>query len=137
MLLEADAGIASVTRPGASAKAWSIWEDNHDGYGSPIDTIDLPALFGTPPSAQCYGDILRTSVPATLMTVEFSAGENATFEWNKDEHGYWAVTNNGSFTESGVFDSAQKALLGQHCVDFSTVRVRACATPHECADRHS
>jgi len=93
---------------------WTFWEDNHDGYGAPL-ALDLQRFFGDYPGAQCYGDILRTSVPESMMTIELSSGENASFAWR---NGSWDVQDDGAWFRSPSFSAADQAFLRERCVSF-------------------
>ena len=52
---------------GGTPSAWTCWEDNHDGYGAPLN-LDIASILGDRDvGAQCYGNILRTAVPGSML----------------------------------------------------------------------
>ena len=122
VLAEAERDMLNVTSRGAPLW-WTTWEDNHDGYGSPL-TLN-PSLLYHPPQGspkvgvQCYGNILRTSVPQSMMTIEWNSQENSTYQFIGDANGsYVMIDQADDWAQSELLNEEGHAALGRNCVPF-------------------
>ena len=122
VLAEAERDMLNVTSRGAPLW-WTTWEDNHDGYGSPL-TLN-PSLLYHPPQGspkvgvQCYGNILRTSVPQSMMTIEWNSQENSTYQFIGDANGsYVMIDRADDWAQASSFNEEGHVALGRNCVPF-------------------